>query len=188
MMETENSTTSISSLLTKFSAFERDLAMKKMKVIHQYYTEGRAISSVRSNGYLEYSMYEPQEVEDIEFDVSIRESAESPVARMMINDIVMSMWQAGAINAEQLLEYSYLPGSTQILQSLRMAREQQEQQMAQQQQMLAQQQQGGGAQQPDDGTARRNVPIDDNAVQGLQQISERANQKTVDHLKRILGQ
>ena len=199
MMETENSTTSISSLLNKFSAFERDLAMKKMKTIHQFYTEGRAISSTKPNGYLQYTMYDPKAVEDVEFDVSIRESAESPVARMMINDIIMSLWQAGAINAEQLLEYSYLPGSSQVLQSLRMAREQQEQQqqllMQQQQQMAEQQaaQQGQEGQAPQqgasalgDGMTHRNVDINDNAMQGLQQIADRANPYAVSQVAKIL--
>ncbi len=222
MMETENSTTSISALLNKFSAFERDLAMKKMKTIHQFYTEGRSISSVKTNGYMQYSTYDPKLVEDIEFDVSIRESAESPVARMMINDITMSLWQAGAINAEQLLEYSYLPGSTQILQSLRSAREQQQQAQLQQQQLMQQMQAGqppaedpaaiqgaqpaqqpAQAQQPampqqpqqvqtargrsyGDGYTHRRVPINDDAMQDLKKIADRANPYAVSQVAKIL--
>ena len=64
---------------------------------------------------------------DIDFKVSIKESAESPVARMMLNDLVMELWKVGQINAEQLLSYSYYPGSEGLLQALRSAREAAEQ-------------------------------------------------------------
>jgi hypothetical protein len=122
-METENSTTAIASLLHKFSCFERDVARKLMKVIHQYYTEKRNLSTQHSNGYADYAVYEPVEVQDIDFDVAIKESAESPVSRMMINDLVQQMWMSGALNAEQMLQFSYVPGAAQLLQSLRAARE-----------------------------------------------------------------
>lgn len=117
-METQNSTTSIATLLTKFSTFEGDIARKKMKTIHQYYQSPRNISMERSSGYATYSEYDPKEVQDIDFKVSIKESAESPVARMMLNDTVKELWMAGAISAEQMLSLSYYPGSEQILQSI----------------------------------------------------------------------
>lgn len=72
----------------------------------------------RSSGYATYSEYDPKEVQDIDFKVSIKESAESPVARMMLNDTVKELWMAGAISAEQMLSLSYYPGSEQILQSI----------------------------------------------------------------------
>ena len=126
-METQNSTTSISSLLMKFSAFENEIARKKMKTIHQFYTEPRNISLSRSSGYAEYAIYDPKEVQDIDFEVSIKESAETPVARMMVNDLLKEMWMAGQISAEQMLTHSYYPGADEILQSLKSAREQAEQ-------------------------------------------------------------
>lgn len=126
-METQNSTTSIASLLTKFSTFEGEVARKKMKVIHQYYQSPRNISMERSSGYATYSEYDPKAVQDIDFKVSIKESAESPVSRMMMNDLVKELWTAGAITAEQMLSLSYYPGSDQILQSLKSAKESMEQ-------------------------------------------------------------
>lgn len=118
-METQNATTSIASLITKFSTFEGEVARKKMKTIHQYYQSPRNISMERSAGYANYAEYDPKEVQDIDFKVSIKESAESPVARMMLNDLVKEIWQAGQITAEQMLSLSYYPGSDQLLQALR---------------------------------------------------------------------
>lgn len=122
-METQNSTTSIAALITKFTTFENEVARKKMETIHQYYTSGRNISLERSSGYAEYEEYMPEEVQDIRFSVSIKESAESPVARMMLNDLIKEMWAAGAITAEQMLANSYYPGSEALLQSMRANRE-----------------------------------------------------------------
>lgn len=94
-----------------------------MKTIHQFYQSPRNISQEKSSGYNEYSEYDPKEVQDIDFKVSIKESAESPVARMMVNDLLKELWAAGQINAEQLLSFSYYPGSEEILQALRSAKE-----------------------------------------------------------------
>ena len=128
MMETQNSTTSISAFLMNFSTFERRVAEKKMKVIHQYYTEPRNISVARSGGYAELAEYDPKAVEDIQFFIAVKETAESPVNRMMINDVVKEIWAAGQLSAEQMLEHSYYPGSEELLQALRANRENAEQQ------------------------------------------------------------
>lgn len=125
-MESQNSTTSISGLLAKFSVFEGEVARKKMKTIHQYYTSPRNISLEHSAGYAEYQEYDPKEVQDIDFKVSIKESAESPVNRMMNNELFKLMWEAGQLSAEQLLTYGYFPGTEGLLQSLKSAREQAE--------------------------------------------------------------
>ena len=123
MMETQNSTTSISSFLMNFSTFERRVAEKKMKTIHQYYTEPRNISVARSGGYAEMAEYDPKAVEDIQFFVAVKETGDSPVNRMMINDVVKEMWAAGVLSAEQMLEHSYYPGTEELLQALKAGRE-----------------------------------------------------------------
>lgn len=122
-METQNSTTAISALMSVIGTFETDIARKKMKVIHQYYQEPRNISIGKATGYAQYVMYDPKEVQDIDFDVAIKEAPETPVARMMTNDIVQQLWQAGVINAEQMLEHGYFPGADEILQEIKAARE-----------------------------------------------------------------
>ncbi len=131
-METQNSTTSVSALLMKFGAFEQAVAEKKMAVIHQYYNDPTNLSFMRSNGYPEYAQYDPKSVQDIKFGVRVVMSPESPVFRMAIGDLVQQMWQAGAIDAAQMLQMSYLPGSQAIRKQLEGV-----------QQMMAQQAQGG---------------------------------------------
>ena len=132
-METQNSTTSISSLMLKFGSFETEVARKKMKMIHQFYSEPRNISISRSNGYSEYATYDPVQVQDIDFDVRIVMSPESPTFRMAMSDFLSQMWQAGAIDAATMLEMSGIPGSQPVVRKL----QQIQQTMAQQAQQQA---------------------------------------------------
>lgn len=113
-MEMENSSTSVAALTGKFTEFERSLARKKMKVIHQYYQKPRLVAPARKQEYGRYLTYEPQQVADIDFKVSIQDNGDTPVARMMTNDLVMQMWQKNAITTEQLLQNLYLPGGSQL--------------------------------------------------------------------------
>lgn len=132
-METENSNTAIAALIQKFNTFEIDLARKKLKNIQQFYTEPRNISTSRSSGLVDYSMYEPKEVRDIDAMISIKEGADTPVSRMLLNDLAMQMWQAGQITAEQMLSASYYPGKEELLQAVKTANEQAQQQVQNQQ-------------------------------------------------------
>lgn len=113
-MEMENSSTSVAALTGKFTEFERSLARKKMKVIHQYYQKPRLVGAAREMEYGRYLTYEPRQVADVDFKVSIQSTGDSPVARMMTNDLVMQMWQKNAITTEQLLQNLYLPGISQL--------------------------------------------------------------------------
>lgn len=119
-LESQNSTTSVSALLLKFGSFEQQVAEKKMQVIHQYYREGN-ISVMRSNGMSEVIKYDPVEVQDVKFGVRILMSPENPVFRMAMNDLVSQMWQAGAVDAAQMLQMSYLPASSTVRKQLEQA-------------------------------------------------------------------
>lgn len=136
-METQNSTTSVTGLLEKFTDFERELAKKKMKMIHQFYTEPHNISMKRSNGYSEYAMYDPVAVQDIDFEVHIEMSPKNPVARMAINDLVSQMWQAGAIDAQAMLDSMYVPAASDFKKQLSAAVQAMQQQAMMQQQAAA---------------------------------------------------
>lgn len=138
-METQNSTTSVASLSLKFNSFETEVAKKKMKMIHQYYVDGTNISNRRMFGYQQYYRYNRTKVQDIDFDVRIMMSPDSPTMRMALADTVKEMWQAGAVDAATMLQASGLPMSSPIYRYLQGV----QQQMAQQAQQAPQ---GGNAQ------------------------------------------
>jgi hypothetical protein len=159
-LETENATTAVAALIQKFSIFENEVATKKMKVIHQYYQTPKSIAHKRAAGYLEMSSYDPKEVRDIDFDVVIKQAPETPVARMAINEFVMQMWQAGAIDTLQCLDNVYMPGIEDLKASLK-------------QQLEAVQQ----------GQAPKPIP-----QEITQQIEQNANPKAVEALQSVFTQ
>lgn len=159
-LETENATTAVAALIQKFSIFENEVATKKMKVIHQYYQTPKSIAHKRAAGYLEMSSYDPKEVRDIDFDVVIKQAPETPVARMAINEFVMQMWQAGAIDTLQCLDNVYMPGIEDLKASLK-------------QQLEAVQQ----------GQAPKPIP-----QEITQQIEQNANPKAVEALQSVFAQ
>ena len=133
-METQNSTTSISAMLLKFNSFETEVALKKAQVIHQYYQEGN-VAVMRANGYTDVVSYDPKAVQDLKFGVRIMMSPENPVFRMAMGDLIHEMWAAGAVDAAQMLQMSYIPGSHAIRKQLEQAQQMMAAQAAQAQQM-----------------------------------------------------
>ena len=117
-----NSTAALSSLLLRFSAFVEEIAVKKTKLIQQYYDEKRIIN-IAGKGYASIKEYDPEKARDVEFDLSIQESASTPVHRMIANDMLLEFWKTGAITIELLLENGDFPFADNLLQSIRSRQE-----------------------------------------------------------------
>lgn len=122
-METQNSTTSISALLQKFNTFETEVARKKMKMIHQYYTDDRNISNTSRSRYNQFYKYNSMLVRDIDFDTRIELSPDSPTMRIALADIVRPMWEAGALDAATMLKASGIPASSALYKELAAAQQ-----------------------------------------------------------------
>lgn len=115
--QTMNSSTPIASLLSDIHTFLEDSANKKAKNIAKFYDKKRweqiagRVDSIFDNANLNLN-----DIADLEFDVIIKESTETPVYRAISNDYLMSFFQAGAISLEELLENGTFPFSDKILQ------------------------------------------------------------------------
>lgn len=125
--QSANGTTSLMNLLGKFRTFEEDAATKKVKVIQQYYTDKKVVN-IAGVSYSSMLYYDPVKVRDVEFDLSIKQSASTPAYRMMANDFLMQLWQSQAINVEQLLKHGDFPFADNILQDISVQKEQLEKQ------------------------------------------------------------
>lgn len=119
--QTQNATTSLLDLLEAYSCFVVEGATKKVKNIQQFYTDRRMLNITGKNRPVEY---DPKKVQDTEFDLSITESAATPVSRMVANDFLMEIWKSGQISVEQLLEFGNFPFADDLLQSLKSQDEQ----------------------------------------------------------------
>lgn len=117
-MESQNATTSLAAILKKFATFTEDIAKKKVKIMQQYYEDGRSIA-VNTNSS-DITRYDAVGAQDVEYFVSIRESAASPVYRMMMNDWLKELWAGsnGIITVQDLLRYGDFPFADKLLQDI----------------------------------------------------------------------
>lgn len=121
----QQASTSLLDLLETFSNFVVEGAYKDVNNIQQFYDE-RKVYNVAGKGQTIID-YDPEKFQDVEFDMSIVESTSTPAYRQLANDILLQLWQAQAINVEQLLEMGDFPFSDRLLQSIKAQQEQAQQ-------------------------------------------------------------
>lgn len=114
--QTMNASTSVLDLLESYEDLILRGAEKKVKNIQQYYSDRRTMSIAGRGMVVEY---DPELCGNIDFDLSINEAADTPIARMQNNDVLMQMFQMGAINIRQLLENGSWPFTDRLLESLK---------------------------------------------------------------------
>lgn len=123
--QAQNAATSLLDLLDTFSAFVKEGAYKDVKNIQQFYDTPRVFNIAGSSATI--VEYDPKKIRDVEFDLNIIESTNTPAYRSIANDMLMQLWQSGAISVELLLEHGDFPFADKLLQSIKSQREQLEQ-------------------------------------------------------------
>lgn len=115
--QTANASTPIASLLSQFRNFLEDMHIKKMKNIAMFYDADR-FESIAGNidGIFDNANLNLNEVGDIEYDLSIKESTETPVYRAIINDDAKEFLMNGLISFEEYLTIADVPYADKILQ------------------------------------------------------------------------
>ena len=117
----QNATTSLLDLLDSFSMFVVDAAYKDVKNMQQFYDSKRVFNIAGKNARV---VLDPDKIRDVEFDLSIVESTSTPAYRQMANEFLITIWQAGQITLEQLLENGDFPFADNLLQSIKSQQEQ----------------------------------------------------------------
>ncbi len=145
--ETQNSTTSLASLMQDFTSFAEQIARTKCMFIKQFYRDGRM--AYNSNRHL--LDYDRLSARDVDFEINIKESAATASYQTYVNDQAMQLLQIGAIDLETYLSIVNLPFTDDLMEVIEQRKAQQmalQQQMQQQlQQQPADQQQVAQAQQ-----------------------------------------
>lgn len=118
--QTQNATTSLLDLFETFSSFIQDGARKDVKNIQQFYDDKKYINIAGKGSAI---VYDPEKVKDVDYDISIQETQDTPVYRAVANDFLMEIWKAGQISLEQLLEFGNFPFADQLLQSIQSQKE-----------------------------------------------------------------
>lgn len=119
----QNASSSLLDILESFDSFIIEDSLKKVKNMQQYY-DSKRIMTIVGAGAQGYVVYDPDKIKDVEFDLSIYESANTPTYRMIANDFLMEIWRAGQISLEQLLASGSFPFADKLLQSIRSTNEQ----------------------------------------------------------------
>ncbi|MBP5720477.1 MAG: hypothetical protein J6W82_05375 [Bacteroidales bacterium] len=128
-----NASTPIAALLDEFYKFIQNVLVKKMKNIVMFYSPERLESIAgQIDGILDASSLRLNEVKDIEYDLKIKQSADTPVFRAVINQDAKEFLLNGFISFEEYLEIADVPYADKILQR-RQARQAEAEQAAEQQ-------------------------------------------------------
>lgn len=104
--------------------FRRNRDMKLLKTIQQYYEEPRMLA-IAGKSYTETAqLYDPDRVRDIDFDLTIGQSADSPVYRSAMDETLNNFVTAGLIDIEMWAESTTMPFAQTFLESIRKRKEQ----------------------------------------------------------------
>lgn len=118
LQQTQNSSAALTEIFESYRELREARDLKNLKLVQQYYTNERNININGGGGRANTVTYTPTKVRDLEFDLSITESTSTGVYRQVMNDALMTFWQAGAINLKQMLETGAFPFADKLLQSL----------------------------------------------------------------------
>ena len=122
--EALNSTTNTRDMFDVFSWYKRQRDTKLLKVIQQFYDEKRYVA-VSGNRYAEEAMYyDPEVAGNVPFNLVVTEGVDTPIHRMIIDDQLKGLLEAGVIDGEMYLENSSLPFADKILESINKRKQQ----------------------------------------------------------------
>lgn len=114
---TANANTSVAALMESFHKFVENLLNKKMKNIISFYNPERFAQIAGSvDGVFDNENLNLNEIQDLEYDLTIKESANTPVARAVVNQDAKEFLLNGLISFEEYLEIADVPYADKILQ------------------------------------------------------------------------
>ena len=116
-MQQQNATLSQLDLLESYSAFTKNWAKKKLKMIQQYYDAKRIADVAGSDA--QFRGIDPDRMGEVELDLNVVESTSTPAVRMLANDWLMQMFQAGAVGVKELLEVGDFPFGDRLLELIK---------------------------------------------------------------------
>lgn len=124
--QSQNSAMNSRDIMDSFAAGQRRRDMKLLKTIQQYY-DSPVMIAIAGKSYTETAqLYDPEKIKDIEFDLVIGQTNDSPVYRSMLDDKLFAILQAGMIDLEMFLEATSEPLWGTLLDSVRNRKRQME--------------------------------------------------------------
>ena len=120
----QNSSLNLKGLFDSFRTFRRRRDTKVLKTIQQFYNERRYIDIAGVHYSDEAKWYNPQKVQNCEFDITISEGYNTPAYQMLANDFLMDLFKANAVDVKTMLENTTFPFAAKILEAIKRNEEQ----------------------------------------------------------------
>ena len=107
--------------------FKQDRDEKLLKVLMQYYTDRRHVD-ISGDAYSETArFYDPLMAQKIvDFNLTVSQSADTPVFRAAMDDMLFQLFQTGAIPLEMLLDNTSMPFAEKLKNDLKQLKAQAE--------------------------------------------------------------
>lgn len=123
--EAQNSMLNYLIVFDTFKSFKQDRDEKLLKVLMQYYTDRRHVD-ISGDAYTETAkFYDPQMAKKIvDFNLVVSQSTDTPVFRAAMDDMLMQLFQAGAIPLEMFLDNTSMPFADKLKSDLKQIKEQ----------------------------------------------------------------
>lgn len=126
--EAQNSTLNYLVVFDAFRSFKQERDEKLLKVLMQYYTDRRHVD-ISGRAYSETArFYDPQMAEKIvDFNLVVTQSTDTPVFRAAMDDMLLQLFQTGAIPLEMFLDNTSMPFAEKLKSDLQQLKEQAQQ-------------------------------------------------------------
>ena len=126
--QAQYSLTNLKEYLEFFAFFKEQRDVKVLQTLRQYYNEKRYFASSGSQMDQEKAVYDPDKVRNLEVELKVAPSMDTPVYRQIIDDMLFQLLQAQMIDISMFLENSSLPFADRLLEQIRQRQEQMAQQ------------------------------------------------------------
>ena len=117
--EAENSSLNSKDVMETYAGYLKRRDQKLLKVVHQFYDEKRMLNISGDASARAIKMYEPEKVADLDFDVEIAQTVDTPVFRQITDDILLGMLKDQFIDITTYLEHSSMPFAKPLLETVK---------------------------------------------------------------------
>lgn len=125
--QAQNSSMNSKDIMDAFASAQRRRDMKLLKTIQQYYDKPVMIAITGKGSSRTSERYDPSRLKDIDFDMVIGSSVDTPVYRSLWDDKLLEFVMSGLLDMEIALENSSAPGAAGLLESIRNRKKEAEQ-------------------------------------------------------------
>ena len=116
--EAENSAVNSKDVMDTYTYYLKQRDTKLLKVISQFYDEKRMLLVGNSSYAVAAKEWNPDKVANIEAEVEISQTIDTPVFRQVTDEILLGLLEKQLLDLETYLEHSNMPFAKSLLQSI----------------------------------------------------------------------